>query len=329
MAFDRQTYDEAMKELSRRRERALTEAAAFHDRLIKEVPRLAEIEQGMAASSGKVVKAILDGTAIEATVERIKAENLSLQVEMAMLLEEHGETVKDFSPRYTCPHCEDTGFVSGRPCTCLQALLREISCRRLSELSAMRPMRFEDFDLSYYSDIPDDTGISPRARMREVLGYCRCYADDFDGRDSSLLLYGPTGVGKTHLSLAIAGRVIEKGYSVVYGPAQKLLHRLEKEHFGKENGDSEDVMTVCDLLILDDVGTEFSSAFYQSALYNLINSRMLDTKPTIISTNLSAAELEHRYGEAITSRITGTFQPLVCTGGDIRREKLRRSLNEE
>ena len=191
----------------------------------------------------------------------------------------------------------------------------------------MTPQSFDTLSLEFYSDRPDArTGIAPRARMRDVIAYCRAYAEGFDGSDVSLLLRGPTGVGKTHLSLAIAGEVMARGYSVVYGPVQKLLHRIEKEHFGRAEGNSEDVMTECDLLILDDVGTEFTSPFYTSALYNIINERMLTDKPTIISTNLNQKDLTTRYGEQIASRITGTFQPIVCDGKDIRQLKLKQSI---
>lgn len=327
MAFSREVYAKASAALEQRRSAAVARAAAFREEMLREIPRLAEIERLMAQSSSKVVQAILSGGDVDAAVERIKTENLALQVEMSMLLREHGETAVNFEPQYTCPHCQDTGTVHGKRCTCFEALLREYSCRTLSELSAMKPTAFDDLRLDFYSDKPDGrTGISPRARMREVIEYCRCYAEDFDGSDVSLLLRGPTGVGKTHLSLAIAGAVMQKGYSVVYGPVQKLLHRLEKEHFGRAEGDSEDVLLQCDLLILDDVGTEFSSSFYTSALYNIINGRMLEGKPTIISTNLNQKELTDRYGEAIASRITGTFQPLVCVGADVRLLKLKHSL---
>lgn len=327
MAFSPDTYRKAAAELERRRAAANARATAFREEMLREIPRLAEIERLMALSSSKVVQAILSGGDVDATVERIKTENLALQVEMSMLLREHGETAVNFEPQYTCPACQDTGVVNGKRCSCFEALLREESCRALSDLSAMRPTSFDTLSLAYYSEKPEGkSGISPRARMREVIEYCRCYAEDFDGRDVSLLLRGPTGVGKTHLSLAIAGAVMQKGYSVVYGPVQKLLHRLEKEHFGRADGDSEEVLLGCDLLILDDVGTEFSGSFYTSALYNIINGRMLDGKPTIISTNLNQQELAARYGEAIASRITGTFQPLVCAGADIRLAKLKHSI---
>ena len=330
MTFSREIYAEAIAELEQRRATASARAAAFRERMLTEIPRLRELETAIARSSSKVVHAILDGRDVEATVEQIKQENLALQAEMAALLHAHGADIADLEPRYTCPHCRDTGTMGGKRCTCLEALLRELAARSLSELSAMTPTSFDDLRVDWYGTTPDPrTGISPRARMREIIGYCRMYAEDFDGQDGSLLLRGPTGVGKTHLSLAIAGVVMQKGYSVVYGPVQKLLHRLEKEHFGRADGNSEDVLLTCDLLILDDVGTEFTSQFYTAALYNIINGRMLEGKPTIISTNLNQQELTERYGEAIASRITGTFQPLVCLGGDIRLKKMKRSLTSQ
>lgn len=327
MGYSPEIYKQAQAVLEQRRSAAQARAAALRQKLLREVPRLREIEQQMAQSSGKVVSAILKGNDVEKEVERIKAENLALQVEMSMLLREHDAGVSNFEPQYTCPRCEDTGICGNKRCECFRTLLRELSCQALSELSGMRPQSFDDLSLTYYSTQADArTGISPRARMRDVIAYCRAYAEGFDGSDVSLLLRGPTGVGKTHLSLAIAGEVLSRGYSVVYGPVQKLLHRLENEHFGRSSGNSEDVMTGCDLLILDDVGTEFSSSFYTSALYNIINERMLSGKPTVISTNLNQKELTDRYGEQVASRITGTFQPLVCAGADIRQLKLRQSL---
>ncbi|HPU58162.1 MAG TPA: ATP-binding protein, partial [Candidatus Avimonas sp.] len=159
--------------------------------------------------------------------------------------------------------------------------------------------------------------------MKEIIEYCKNYAEDFDCNSPSLLLRGATGTGKTHVSLSIAKVAIDKGFGVIYGPVQKLLHKIEKEHFGRADGNSEDMMIECDLLILDDLGTEFSSPFYTSCLYNLINSRILDGKPTIISTNFNQNELMERYGEQITSRIIGNFVPLTFMGKDIRQIRLR------
>ncbi len=325
--YDREVYEKAMATLKERRGTAHANAAMLRDRMRREVPRVCEIEQAMAQASTRVAQAILNGDNIEQQVERIKTENLMLQRELANLLHQHGAACDNFEPQYTCSLCEDTGFISGGRCACLDQLMREYSCLALSEVSAMRPTSFDELSLEYYSSRADSrTGIAPRAQMRQVIEFCRAYAENFDGRDDSLLLRGPTGVGKTHLSLAIAGVVLSKGYSVVYGPVQQLLHRIEREHFGRTDGNTEDVMLDCDLLILDDIGTEFISPFYISALYNVINGRLMAEKPTIISTNLNQKELTDRYGEQIASRVTGLFEPLVCVGKDIRQQKLKQSL---
>lgn len=327
VAYSREIYDQAYAILERRRGTAQARAAALRAEMTAKVPRLAEIEHQMAQSAGKVVHAILSGENVDEQVEHIKTENLALQAEMAKLLRQNGVQAENFEPRYHCAKCEDTGVHDNKHCECFLSLLRELSCESLSELSGMKPTSFDDLSLEYYPSQPDaKTGISPRARMRGIIDFCRTYAEQFAGAEDSLLLSGPTGIGKTHLSLAIAGEVLARGYSVVYGPVQKLLHRLEKEHFGRVEGNSEDVMTDCDLLILDDVGTEFNSAFYTAALYNIINERMLLGKPTIISTNLDAAQMMTRYGEQIASRVIGTFRPLACAGKDIRQLKLKETI---
>ena len=327
MAYSRDMYEEAMAELERRRAQAHAAAAALRERATARQPRLREIEATLAGAAHQVARAVLDGGDVDAAVERIKEENLSLQAEMASLLRVQGETAVDFEPVYTCPRCRDTGYAGGKICGCLEQLLREAACRRLSRTSNMTLTRFEDMDLGYYPDEPDPrTGISPRERMRGVLDYCRCYAVDFVPGAQSLLLRGPTGTGKTHVSLAIARTAAEKGCSVVYGPAQQLLRQLENEHFGRMAGDSAETLEACDLLILDDLGTEFSSPFTVSCIYNIINGRMLAGRSTVVSTNLSQQELLARYGEQTTSRITGTFQPLVFSGQDIRQLKLQEKI---
>lgn len=327
MGYSREVYDAAMEILEKRRADARARAAALHERVAARHPRVREIEQEMAQSAIQVARAVLDGRDVEAAVERIKTQNLALQAELAGILAEEGAGQSDFEPRYHCPRCEDTGYVNGHVCDCLRSLLREEAYRRLSYAGPMQGADFDSLKLEYYPDTPDPrTGVVPRVRMKEVLTYCRCYADDFDTRSPSLLLRGPTGTGKTHVSLAIARKAVERGFGVVYGPAQMLLHRLEKEHFGRAEGSSEEMMTGCDLLILDDLGAEFSSPFYTSCLYNLINSRMLEARPTIISTNLGQNELMERYGEQITSRIIGTFVPLAFMGRDIRQIKLQQRI---
>lgn len=322
MAYSREIYDAAMAELEKRRIRAVTMAGTLRETMIVRHPRLRDIELEMANSSIEVAKAVLAGVSVTETVEKIKNHNLSLQAEMATILHNDGVAAGNFEPVYNCPACDDTGYAGGKICECLKNLLQEEACRRLSSMTAMKLTTFDEMDIGYYPDTQDPvTGIPVRRRMQDVLQYCRQYAEDFSLESPSLLLRGTTGTGKTHVSLAIARRAAEQGFSVVYGPVQVLLHRLEKEHFGREEGNSEDMMTSCDLLILDDVGSEFTSSFYTSCLYHLINTRMLGELPTIISTNLNQVQLKERYGDQITSRITGGFIPLMFMGRDIRQLK--------
>ncbi len=327
MGYSRDVYDAAMAELDRRRATAQAQASALHDQAVAKDPRILEIERKMAQSAIQVARAVLDGSDVNAAVERIKEQNLSLQTQLAERLAKQGVRASNFEPRYTCPVCSDTGYANRHMCDCLRSLLCEQACRKLCQGSGVNDARFESLKLDYYPTAPDTrTGIVPRSRMQEILTYCQCYANDFGPSSPSLLLRGPTGTGKTHVSLAIARRATQRGYGVVYGSTQQLLHKLEKEHFGRAEGSSEDEMTGCDLLVLDDLGSEFSSPFYTSCLYNLINSRMLSGRPTIISTNLDQSELMERYGEQITSRIIGTFVPLTFMGKDIRQIKLQQKI---
>lgn len=319
MAYSREIYEEAAALLAKRRADAVAKAGALRERMLAKYPELADIEQAMSRSSLQVARAVLDGGNVEATVERIKQENLAMQTQMAELLRRAGEKATDMQPQYECPHCRDTGYVNGHICSCFSALMREAACRRICRFSPMKLTDFHTLDLSYYPNTTDTrTGISPRSRMAEVIQYARFYAEDFSLQSPNLLLTGPTGTGKTHVSLAIAKQVSDKGYSVVYSPVQQLVNQLEKEHFGRSNDNSEEILLQCDLLVLDDLGTEFCTPFCVSALYNLINSRALEERPTIISTNMNAKQLRERYGEQITSRIVGLYQPLLFFGKDIR-----------
>ncbi len=325
MAYDPQVVQAARERLGQRRQQATDNAAALRTRLYTQLPRIKEIEQELTTALPEVTRAILasDDTA----VARIRQNNLRLQEELAALLHKAGYQQNSLEPQYTCPRCEDTGYADGKVCDCYQQLLREEACRRLSNLSAMKLTDFDEMSPFYYSDkVNPQLGISPREQMQDIIGYCRDYARAFTPNAPSLLLQGATGTGKTHLSLSIAKQVTEQGYNVVYGSIQPLLRKLESEHFGRAEGDSEAQLISCDLLILDDLGMEFDSPFNRVCLYNVLNSRLLEDKPTIISTNLSHSAIAERYGDQIASRITGGFEPLMCVGEDIRQLIRRRKM---
>lgn len=325
MAYDPQVVRAARDRLERRRREAETAAAALREEMCTRIPRLREIEREKAAAIPELTHAILAGEA--AAIDGIRQKNLLLQQEMADILRAAGCDRDNFEPRYTCGRCGDTGYVGGAVCDCYRRLLREEACRALSGLSAMRLTDFASMRLDYYEDRVDPKlGVSPRQHMQDIIAYCRDYTACFTPAADSLLLQGATGIGKTHLCLAIARGVTERGYGVVYGSVQPLIRRLEAEHFGRTQGDSEAQLTDCDLLVLDDLGMEFDTPFSRACLYNVLNARLLEGRPTVISTNLSFTALQERYGDQIASRISGGFVPLLCVGKDIRQIIRRQSM---
>ncbi|MBQ7089013.1 MAG: ATP-binding protein [Clostridia bacterium] len=328
MAYDEKVVRAARARLEKRRRDAETAAAALRERMCARIPRLREIEREMSSAIPELTHAILVGN-VDGEVDRIQTKNLQLQREMADLLRSAGCDCDSFAPRYTCAVCSDTGYAGGAVCACYRHLLQEEACRSLTGLSAAKVTDFDSMRLDYYDNTVDPKlGVSPRRHMQDVITYCRDYTAAFDVHSDSLLLWGATGIGKTHLCLAIARGVTEQGFGVVYGSVQPLIRRLEAERFGREQGDSENQLISCDLLVLDDLGMEFDTPFSRACLYDILNARVLEGKPTVVSTNLSLSAMKERYGDQIASRISGGFVPLLCVGNDIRQIIRRQSLNE-
>ncbi len=321
MAYRTDIIEQAKGILKRREQKAQYDLEDRQAIAFEKCPELLEIKRKMALSGISVARIMLEGGDVQTQVEKIASENLALQARRKELLKQNGFPDNYLKLQFFCSDCEDTGYIDGKMCDCHKKLLREISLEKISEISAIKNSRFDNFSLSFYPEEQDArTGISPRRRMAEILDYCKCYADDFSKKSDSIFMYGATGLGKTHLSLAIAAKAIEKGYDVVYYSAPNLLAQLEREKFGKtsDSGDTYDTILNCDLLIIDDLGSEFSTQFTVSEIYNIINTRITYRKPVIISTNLSSQELEARYSERITSRIIGCYTCLRFFGKDVR-----------
>ena len=312
--------EEAFKIVFRRKCKAEEEAQLRHDRVAAEHPELIQLEQQMAQTAMAGVRAAVAGRPAD-EVKRCRDQNLALQEQRGQLLQSLGLPVHCFEPQYHCARCQDTGRADGKVCSCVRQLEREMLHAKLNQGTPLEQSAFQNFSLEYYEDTPDETGLIPRKRMGEILTYCERYAAAFDRHAKSLLLAGATGLGKTHLSLAIAGAVTQKGYSALYGSAQNFLAALEREHFGKSDADTQKELLACDLLVLDDLGAEFTTPFVTAAIYNLINTRLLHDVPTIISTNLTLAELEKRYGERVVSRLIGCYDIKKFVGGDVRVKK--------
>ena len=229
---------------------------------------------------------------------------------------------------YDCPLCKDKGVVSNEYCSCIKKRAREIVIYDLSKSLPLDECTFESFDLSLYPET-DENGNLPRHKMSQVLSLCKDYAESFNPKYSENLLFlGSAGLGKTHLSLSIVSTVINKGFDVIYGSAYNLFSEMENEHFVGRTNDSFSRAVSCDLLVIDDLGSEFVSPYIQSLLYNIVNTRLLAKKPIIISTNLSMAEIENRYTPRVSSRFLGSYTAKKFFGKDIRQIKAMEKLKK-
>lgn len=314
--------ERAKQIIARRREAAEREAMQRQEELEELCPELRVLDRKLAQAGLRAVKLAVAGDT--QGIEDLKNENLADQERRRELLESLGASEESLEVHYTCPVCNDTGVVGSRYCDCLKKLVKSLQSDTLNAQAPAESSSFKNFDLEYYRGVTDpETGVDAYERMTQIYYYCTAYAEDFSRGSPSLILYGNTGLGKTHLSLAIANAVIEKGYHVVYGSAHNLLSQIEKEHFGRLNSDDSPEAEIlnCDLLILDDLGAEFATSFTVSMVYNIINTRNLQGLPTIISTNLWYDELADKYGNRVYSRIIGNYTPLEFAGRDVRQLK--------
>ncbi len=284
------------------------------------VPRIREIDMLLRRSMVLAAQAVFtQGGDAQLAMAQAKEANLALQQERQALAREYFEEgYLDDSP--LCTLCGGTGYIGASMCECLQELCRQEQKKEIA-LLAGGDERFEKFRLDYYSDRVDPQyGASPRTIMEHNFNICRKYAAAFSPSSGNLLFVGGTGLGKTFLSACIARTAADKGYSVAYESAPHLFSKLEKDRFNPDENSHAAVekLTGCDLLILDDLGTELPGNFVTAALYALVNDRLLAGKPTVISTNLNIDEITRRYSPQIGSRLQGSFQRLTFVGEDIR-----------
>lgn len=326
MAYDGKVMRRALERYGREKQRRSDAFARRRQELYARIPRLGEIERELAATMSQIITGALDrGTDPLPAIRVIRDKNLDLQRERMELLRQSGYPEDYLEEKPACTLCGDTGFVRGEPCLCLKRLYHDEQNRELSKMLDLGSQSFDTFDLELYStEYYKDFGCTPRQRMELNYEECVNYARQFGPESGNLLLCGDPGLGKTHLSAAIARVVSDRGFSVVYDTAIHVFGQMEAVRFRRDDDDAaEDVYRFenCDLLILDDLGTEMNTSFTQSALYELVNKRLLNGKQTIISTNLYEEEIGNRYSTQVESRLLGEYKVLYFFGDDLRRRK--------
>lgn len=320
MGYSKSVYDRADRILSERRLEAQRKADAISSDFYRTNPRAEEIENQLSHTFTAIARAMMSGD--KEGMEKIKEKNLALQSELKSIYQNAGITEEDLKPKYSCTKCADKGNIDGIRCECYSALLKQIACDDLNRRSPLSLSDFDSFDLSFYSD-------EYRKKMSNIYNYCKSYAASFSADSDSIIMTGGTGLGKTHLALAIANEVIKNGNGVIYISSPDMVSALEEYQFGRETSGFEitpQILSDCDLLIIDDLGTEFLTSFSKGAVYNVFNSRISRGKPTIINTNLTIAEMEKNYTDRFVSRVTGYCRRLHFEGSDIRIQKKMRGL---
>lgn len=332
MPYNKSIYQRITEEFANKHRKKIDEAETRKTEVELKFPEIAEINQAMQKTGFKIYEATMAGKdGLEQRLAAIRDENEKLQKKLEKALIAHGYPNDYTDPHYECPKCKDFGSIGLEMCDCMKKELVMAGYERSGLGNVIRRSTFDNFDISHQNKKNGDY-----ENMETVLRICRGYADNFTtgaekifGGPMHIFMCGGTGLGKTHLSAAIAGRLIERGYDVLYETAQNIFAAFEAEHFGKnfrneENSDTEKYFE-CDVLIIDDLATELKNPFNISVLYNLVNTRINRQKAMIINTNLTFSEIRTRYEDRITSRFLGEFRILNFTGKDYRELKLKKS----
>lgn len=297
---------------------ALTAKKAGFENAIQQLsqnnPTFAQINEKLSRLGAALAITALSGDS--AALEKMKGEMSSLSQQRSALLGAAGIA----NIEYDCQNCNDTGYVNGKICDCIHKAAKSILIESLSKSLPLDSCRFENFDLNYYPQKSED-GSNARKYMTSVFKLCYEYVINFDPKSSdSLLFMGNTGLGKTHLTLAIVYELLNRGFNVIYGSAYNLFGEMESEHFDRHTNTAYSAAIECDLLVIDDLGGEFVSPYIQSLLYNIINTRDLAHLPTIINTNLTMGEIAARYTPRVASRLF-KYNSEKFIGEDIRLQK--------
>ncbi|MBQ5562946.1 MAG: ATP-binding protein [Clostridia bacterium] len=322
MGYSKESYLKAKTILDRRRiesENALEERRNI---LFNRSPEARELERRIARTSLDAARAVYSGKDVKSELENLKIKNQTSQKRIDDIIAKLGFPPNYLEKWYKCDKCQDTGYVNDKMCTCMKNIIRDFEYERINNSSSLKLCGFDTLSVDYYDE-------SERDDMKKILDYCKDYANGFSQNSRSILMMGKSGLGKTHISLAIAKAAVDRGYSVIYVSASTVCKKMEYERFNEKIDDTERALMECDLLIFDDLGTEFMTAFLMSTLYTIINKRLAESKPTIMSTNFDFNEIPKIYDQRISSRILGAYKVLTFTGKDIRVKQAIEGLSDD
>lgn len=321
MKYSQNVYLNAEKELSRRRETAEAEQAQRFNEVCAIAPELVDIDRKIKGVNFELLKAISDINSDKSASEmvmQIRDNNRLAHEKKEKILKDIGYPADYLDTKYSCEMCKDTGYKDGVMCKCFTELLRELSFNEKTQNCEIALHDFDEFRLEYY---PTGNGKDdPHTQMSILLKNIIEYANEFSEKSDSIFMRGNTGLGKTFLCSCIAKRVIEKGYSVIFRSILKVFEDALAEHYGRKEGNTLDELNSADLVILDDLGSEYSNQS-DPILYRILNDRINLRKPTIITSNMTVQQLNSRYNERIISRLFGEFETYIFVGNDIRLEK--------
>lgn len=323
MALTNSQYDYFMRTYEKRQLDNENRLRGRFDEVYKEIPRLQALAHSISELSVRQARKLLDGDSAALTV--LKDDLHLLFEEKKLLLEQAGYPEDYLELSYTCPDCRDTGYIGDKKCHCFKKAIIDFLYTQSNLQEVLERENFGTLSMEYYSENHKDplTGRSSKEAMETAVRACREFTLNFQRDFRNLLLYGDTGVGKTFLTHCVARELLERTFSVIYFTASQLFDIFAKKQFDKDEAAALDYEHIydCDLLIIDDLGTEFSNGFTVSQLFVCLNERLLRRKSTIISTNISLDDLNTLYSERVFSRITSAYTVLRMTGDDIRIQK--------
>ncbi len=320
MAYNRDDYVRIKEEFSNKYAKAQKRAEVRRFELYGIIPELRELDRVLSGTGMEIMKIVASGeNDIENKIAELKERNARINGERRALLVKNGYAPDYTDVKYECEKCSDTGFVDTKMCECMkrELILAGYESSGIAEL--IRTQNFDNFSLDYYAG-------AESARMSSCVEILKRFADNFSAETyCNFLMLGATGLGKTHLSSAVAKEVIEKGFDVLYVTSVGMTGDFEAERFGNSVGARQRNKTSryydAELLIIDDLGTEVSNQFTLACLYDVINTRINKRLCTFVNTNLTAKEIDARYNERITSRLFGEYNSIVFVGTDIRKQK--------